>query len=74
MKLTQDDWENVIVGGGSVLAALMAQFPMDMPVDQINKFYLGEAWGTSDIDLFIWGLSASQVRSTAVTHYQTTVD
>lgn len=60
-KMRPSTWQNVIVAGGSVLACLMAQRPQNTSAEDINRFYLGGAWGTSDIDLFLWGLSPEQV-------------
>ena len=58
------DWNNVVAAGGSVLACLT---PLDE--DQkatrrsIRKYYHSQVYSTSDIDLFLWGLTAEQVSS-----------
>jgi len=58
------DWDNVVAAGGSVLACLT-------PLDEnqkatrrsIRKYYHSQVYSTSDIDLFLWGLTAEQVSS-----------
>ena len=59
-KMTAKHWENVVAAGGSVLASLMA-VPPHTPPHRLNEFYLGRAWGMSDIDLFLFGLSPEEV-------------
>lgn len=57
------DWNNVVAAGGSVLACLT-------PLDEENKkskrairnYYHTNVHPTSDVDLFLWGLNAEQVR------------
>lgn len=57
------DWNNVVAAGGSVLACLA-------PLDEANtaskrairKHYHSKAYPTSDVDLFLWGMNAEQVR------------
>jgi hypothetical protein len=56
------DWNNVIAAGGSVLACLL---PLDdaakVSKRSIRKYYHSKAYPTSDIDLFLWGLTPEQV-------------
>ena len=58
------DWNNVIAAGGSVLACLS---PLDEEHKKskriIRKYYHNKVYPTSDVDLFLWGLDAEQVRS-----------
>jgi hypothetical protein len=62
------DWNNVIAAGGSVLACLS---PLDEEHKKskraIRKFYHNNVYPTSDVDLFLWGLNAEQVRSSTFT-------
>ena len=59
------DWSNVFAAGGSVLACL-SPLP-DSVVKQgskraIRKYYHREAYPSSDIDLFLYGLTPAEVR------------
>jgi hypothetical protein len=58
------DWNNVVAAGGSVLACLT---PLDEEHKKtkrtIRKYYHTHVYPTSDVDLFLWGLNAEQVRS-----------
>ncbi|KDR65581.1 hypothetical protein GALMADRAFT_148580 [Galerina marginata CBS 339.88] len=65
------EWPNVIAAGGSVLAALMS-FPDGLSTKshcEINRFYQ-ESYPTSDIDLFLWGMSAEEAKETMNTIYE----
>ena len=57
------DWNNVVVAGGSVLACL-APLPKSAQKTKrgIRKYFHGEAYPSSDIDMFIYGLTPEQVR------------
>ena len=57
------DWNNVIVAGGSVPACL-APLPESAQKTKrgIRKYFHGEAYANSDIDMFIYGLTPEQVR------------
>lgn len=57
------DWNNVVAAGGSVLACLVP-LPEEAKVSKraIRKYYHGSAYPSSDIDLFLWGLTPQQVR------------
>ena len=58
------DWNNVIAAGRAVLACLS---PLDEEHKKskraIRKYYHNNVYPTSDVDLFLWGLDAEQVRS-----------
>jgi hypothetical protein len=56
------NWDNVIVAGGSVLACL-APIPKDAQKTKrgIRKYFHGEGYPNSDIDMFIYGLTPEQV-------------
>lgn len=58
------DWNNVVAAGGSVLACLT---PLDEEAKvskrAIRKYYHSNAYPTSDVDLFLWGMNAEQVCS-----------
>jgi hypothetical protein len=57
------DWNNVVAAGGSVLACLTPLDEKDKTSKRaIRKYYHSNAYPTSDIDLFLWGLNAEQVR------------
>jgi hypothetical protein len=57
------DWNNVVVAGGSVLACL-APLPKHAQKTKrgIRKYFHGEGYPNSDIDMFIYGLTPEQVR------------
>lgn len=59
------DWNNVVASGGSVLASLT---PLDEehkePKRAVRKFYHADVYPTSDVDLFLWGLTPEQVSNT----------
>lgn len=56
------DWNNVVAAGGSVLACLLPLSEEDKESKRtIRKFYHSKAYPTSDVDLFIWGLTPEQV-------------
>jgi hypothetical protein len=56
------DWNNVVAAGGSVLACL-SPLPDHAKVSKrsIRKHYHSVSYPTSDIDLFLWGLTSEQV-------------
>jgi hypothetical protein len=60
---TISDWENIVVAGGSVLAALTPGVAEDP-----------KAWPNSDIDLFIHGLHDSAARAKIETIFQRIVE
>jgi hypothetical protein len=65
------DWNNVVVAGGSVLACLL-------PVPDANKaskrtlrkYFHSAAFPTSDIDLFLYGLTPEQAEAKIVAIFQ----
>jgi hypothetical protein len=61
-SLAQLDWSNVVVAGGSVLACLL---PVPETYKEskrtLRKWFHSEAYPTSDVDLFLWGLTAEEV-------------
>lgn len=58
------DWNNVVAAGGSVLACL-TPLKEENKVSKraIRKHYHSVAYPTSDVDLFLWGLTPEQVCS-----------
>jgi hypothetical protein len=61
------DWNNVVAAGGSVLACMTPLDEKDKTSKRaIRKFYHSNAYPTSDVDLFLWGLNAEQVRNSIV--------
>jgi len=58
------DWNNVVAAGGSVLACL-TPVPDDVKSSKrtLRKYFHSVAYPTSDIDLFLWGLTPEQVCS-----------
>lgn len=65
------DWNNVVAAGGSVLACLVP-LPEEAKVSKraIRKYYHGSAYPSSDIDLFLWGLTPQQVRFFMLQRYR----
>jgi hypothetical protein len=56
------DWSNVVASGGSVLGCLLPLSEKDKESKRtIRKYFHSEAYPTSDVDLFIWGLTPEQV-------------
>lgn len=57
------DWNNVVAAGGSVLGCLLPMSDKDTESKRaVRKYFHGTAYPTSDVDLFLWGLNAEQVR------------
>lgn len=58
------DWSNVVAAGGAVLACLT---PLSEEAKEskraMRKYYHSVAYPTSDVDLFLWGLTPEQVCS-----------
>lgn len=58
------DWSNVIASGGSVLACLAPLSDVDKASKRaIRKHYHSVGYPTSDIDLFLWGLTPEEASS-----------
>lgn len=55
------DWSNVIAAGGAVLSAL-SPLPENSKKSKraIRKYYHSTAYPSSDVDLFLWGLTPEQ--------------
>lgn len=53
------NWDNIIVAGGSVLACL-TYFSDDSP-KHLNRVFQSRAYKHSDIDLFLWGMTEDEV-------------
>jgi hypothetical protein len=58
------DWNNVVAAGGSVLACL-TPLPDGAKTSKraLRKYFHREAYPSSDIDLFLYGLTPQQVRN-----------
>ncbi|KAH8111009.1 ankyrin repeat protein [Phellopilus nigrolimitatus] len=55
------DWSNVIAAGGSVLGCLLPMAQADKESRRtMRKYFHSSAYPTSDIDLFLWGLTPEQ--------------
>lgn len=58
------DWSNVVAAGGGVLSALLPLSEENKKSKRaIRKHYHSVAYPSSDIDLFLWGLTPEQVSS-----------
>jgi hypothetical protein len=57
------DWINVVAAGGSVAACLepLPRYAKESK-RSIRKHYHSQVYPTSDVDLFLWGLTPEQVR------------
>ncbi|KAK7044109.1 hypothetical protein VNI00_007826 [Paramarasmius palmivorus] len=55
------DWNNVVAAGGSVLACVMP-LPEAAKVSKraMRKYYHSAAYPTSDVDLFLWGMTPEE--------------
>ncbi|THU93789.1 ankyrin [Dendrothele bispora CBS 962.96] len=69
------DWNNVVAAGGSVLACL-TPLPEESKVSKraIRKYYHGSAYPTSDVDLFLWGLTPDEAEKKIITIYEAVRD
>ncbi|KAJ7066903.1 ankyrin repeat protein [Mycena belliarum] len=55
------DWNNVVAAGGSVLACLTPlSDAAKVSKRSMRKYYHSVAYPTSDVDLFLWGLTPDQ--------------
>uniref|UniRef100_A0A8H7XIV8 Ankyrin repeat protein n=1 Tax=Psilocybe cubensis TaxID=181762 RepID=A0A8H7XIV8_PSICU len=58
------NWNNVVAAGGSVLACLTPLHESDKTSKRaIRKYYHSNAYPTSDVDLFLWGLNPEQAEA-----------
>ena len=64
------NWSNVIAAGGSVLSCL-SPLPerMESSKAAIKHHYRSKAYATSDVDLFLWGLSPEQAEAKIIAIY-----
>ncbi|KAH8809653.1 ankyrin repeat protein [Flagelloscypha sp. PMI_526] len=69
------DWNNVIAAGGSVLACL-TPLPERAKASKRShrKYYHSEAFPTSDVDLFLWGLTPQQAEDKIIKIYEAVRD
>ncbi|RXW22626.1 hypothetical protein EST38_g3223 [Candolleomyces aberdarensis] len=69
------DWNNVIAAGGSVLACL-TPLKEENKVSKraIRKHYHSVAYPTSDVDLFLWGLTPEQAEAKIIQIYEAVRD
>ncbi|PPQ97562.1 hypothetical protein CVT26_002347 [Gymnopilus dilepis] len=58
-KMRTQDWNNVIAAGGSVLACLVSP-GANSSSRRLNEVFHSDAYASSDIDLFLYGLNAAQ--------------
>ncbi|KAF7300964.1 Ankyrin repeat protein [Mycena indigotica] len=69
------DWNNVVAAGGSVLACLTPLSPEAKASKRaIRKYYHSAAYPTSDVDLFLWGLTPEQAEAKIVQIYEAVRD
>ncbi|KAK2459398.1 hypothetical protein APHAL10511_008585 [Amanita phalloides] len=69
------DWNNVIAAGGSVLACLTPLSDEDKVSKRaIRKHYHSAAYPTSDVDLFLWGLTPEQAEKKIIQIYEAVRD
>ncbi|KAF9446800.1 ankyrin [Macrolepiota fuliginosa MF-IS2] len=69
------DWNNVIAAGGAVLSALLP-LPEESKKSKraIRKYYHSAAFPSSDVDLFLWGLTPEQAERKIVAIYEAVRD
>ncbi|KAG8785845.1 hypothetical protein FRC15_000608 [Serendipita sp. 397] len=69
------DWNNVVAGGGAVLASLL---PLPGRAQgskrAIRKYFHEDVYSTSDIDLFLYGLTPEQAEKKIVQIYEAVRD
>ncbi|KIL59500.1 hypothetical protein M378DRAFT_200085 [Amanita muscaria Koide BX008] len=69
------DWSNVIAAGGSVQACLAPLADEDKVSKRATrKYYHSAAYPSSDVDLFLWGLTPEQAEKKIVTIYEAVRD
>ncbi len=61
-SLQEINWDNVVVAGGSVLACI-SPVPKEFMSSKrsLREYFQQKEYLSSDIDLFLWGLSQSEV-------------
>ncbi|KAK7053725.1 ankyrin repeat protein, partial [Favolaschia claudopus] len=69
------DWNNVVAAGGAVLACLT---PLSEEAKaskrSMRKYYHSVAYPTSDVDLFLWGLTPEQAEAKIIKIYEAVRD
>ncbi|PPQ74872.1 hypothetical protein CVT26_011468 [Gymnopilus dilepis] len=60
-KMSVCDWKNVLAAGGSVLACLAPPQPAT-PRKSLNELFQSKTYATSNVDLFLWGLSPEEAK------------
>ncbi|TFK67259.1 ankyrin [Pluteus cervinus] len=69
------DWNNVVAAGGSVHACLSPLTDEEKASKRsIRKHYHGVAYPTSDVDLFLWGLTQEQAEKKINSIYEAVRD
>ncbi|KAJ3554518.1 hypothetical protein NP233_g12406 [Leucocoprinus birnbaumii] len=69
------NWNNVIAAGGSVLSSLLPLAPEHKKSKRaIRKYYHSAAFPSSDVDLFLWGLTPEQAEKKIVAIYEAVRD
>ncbi|KAF6743504.1 ankyrin repeat protein [Ephemerocybe angulata] len=69
------DWNNVVAAGGAVLACLTPLADENKVSKRaIRKHYHGAAYPTSDVDLFLWGMTPEQAEAKIVSIYEAVRD
>ncbi|PPQ70086.1 hypothetical protein CVT26_013420 [Gymnopilus dilepis] len=58
-KMSTKDWQNVLAAGGSVLACIKRP-NSNTSAQRLNEYYQSSVYESSDIDLFLWGLTPEQ--------------
>ena len=65
------DWNNVVVAGGSVLACLLpVPDPNKTSKRTLRKYFHSTAFPTSDVDLFLYGLTPEQAEAKIIAIFQ----
>ncbi|KXN88341.1 hypothetical protein AN958_07486 [Leucoagaricus sp. SymC.cos] len=69
------DWSNVVAAGGSVLSALSPLTEENKKSKRaVRKYYHSAAFPSSDVDLFLWGLTPEQAEKKIITIYEAVRD
>ncbi|KAF7319941.1 Ankyrin repeat protein [Mycena kentingensis (nom. inval.)] len=69
------DWNNVVAAGGAVLACLTPLSEQAKASKRaMRKYYHSAAYPTSDVDLFLWGMTPEQAEAKIVQIYEAVRD
>ncbi|KAJ7124475.1 hypothetical protein C8R44DRAFT_703945 [Mycena epipterygia] len=69
------DWNNVVAAGGAVLACLIPlSDEAKVSKRSMRKYYHSAAYPTSDVDLFLWGLTPEQAEVKIIKIYEAVRD